>query len=211
MSALQWEDALYLDWIHSLKGNSKLFKLVLLVKSFSLVVLEKDFFHKRKFSKLLLQLVVLCCPHKDAAYIEERESRTTTPRPHPQNCSYVAGRGDEMILEKLSPRTEKGCAARRALCQQVPVPRPASAHGQHEQLFNHFKLKCRLRPGVNRSFWQLGKNVGLVGERDINSGKDWSNQQKELTLLKNCQFLTIIPGHVCWFTIKWLRWQVPRK
>lgn len=84
MSVLQWEEVLYLDWIHSLKGNSKLFKLVLFFKSFSLIVLEKDFFHKRKFSILILQLVVLRCPHKDAAYIEERKIRATPLPPHPE-------------------------------------------------------------------------------------------------------------------------------
>lgn len=98
MSAVQWEDALYLDWIHGLKGNSKLFKLVPFFKSSSLVVLEKDFFHKRKFSILILQLVVLWCPHKDAAYIEERDYSSP---PHPQNCFYFVWR-DEIILEKLN-------------------------------------------------------------------------------------------------------------
>lgn len=63
-------------------------------------MLEKDFFHKRRFSILILQLVVLWCPHKDAAYIEEREI-TAAPHPHPQNCFYFVWR-DEIILEKLN-------------------------------------------------------------------------------------------------------------
>lgn len=115
MSALQWEDALYLDWTHSLEGNSKLFKLVLFFKSFYLVVLEKDFSHKRKYPKLILQLVVLHCPHKDAAYIEEREIEQLPLGPTPR----AAWRDDEMILEKLCFMMERGCTAHWVLCQQI--------------------------------------------------------------------------------------------
>lgn len=106
-----------IDCFHSLKGNSKLFKLVLFFKSVSLVVLGKDFFHKRKFSKLILQLVILRSPHKDVAYIEEREIRTTTPRPYPQNCFCFALGDDEIILEKLSPMMERGCTSCPVLWQ----------------------------------------------------------------------------------------------
>lgn len=80
-------------------------------------------------------------------------------------------------------------------CSADKSPRPVCAHGQHKQLFNHFKLKCRLWAGENHCFWQLGKNVG-VGERDgdISSGKDRRNCQEEPPLLRNCCSLTIIPG-----------------
>lgn len=80
-------------------------------------MLEKDFFHKRKFSKLILQLVVLRCPYKDAAYIKEREIRTTTPWPRPRNRFYFAWRDDEMILEKFGPMMDRGCTANKSPLQ----------------------------------------------------------------------------------------------
>lgn len=167
MSAVQWEDALYLDWIHGLKGNSKLFKLVPFFKSSSLVVLEKDFFHKRKFSILILQLVVLWCPHKDAAYIEERE--ITAAPPPPELLLFCLKRWNyfgevELFWRSWAPwRRGASCAYCWAHCQRDSVPRPVCAHGWHEQLLSHFKLKCWLWAGANHSFQQLWKKVGVEG------------------------------------------------
>lgn len=43
-------------------------------------------------------------------------------------------------------------------------------------------------------FLATRKERGSGEDRDGSPGKDWSNQQEELPLLKNCHFLKIVPG-----------------